>query len=395
MKNKIVTFVFALLLIASAVLFAMPPDTESFKHENRNPAALPELSEESFFSGNFSTQFENYVNDNISYRSEFVKLGNYISKNKGITPPSGRIVYTNKDIGTKTVKKACMLIVDGKIMEVFRKNPDSEKKYADAINKISSSISEKINVYSALVPTQLEFCDKLYSGIQTGQKQTIDEIYSMLNPRVKTVDIYSALQNHTDEYIYFRTDHHWTMLGAYYGYSAFMKAQNLPPANISDFEKHSINGMLGYLYEQSPDSEAAKNPDTLEWYDTRKGNDIDVSMESINKNGSVRKYTSPMFDTTKKNYSFFFSADHPYTHIENKKILNKKTLLVIKDSYASDFVPWCVNNYSDIIMIDPRTYKENLRDVFKQIQIDDVLILNYIFTTSFEDYCDIMSNMFK
>ena len=137
----------------------------------------------------------------------------------------------------------------------------------------------------------------------------------MLNPRVKTVDIYSALQNHTDEYIYFRTDHHWTMLGAYYGYSAFMKAQNLPSVNISEFEKHSINGMLGYLYEQSPDSEAAKNPDTLEWYDTRKGNDIDVSMESINKNGSVRKNFSKqlirqtaLFCTPPRNHSYSAAA---------------------------------------------------------------------------------------
>lgn len=395
MKDKIITVIFILLLVASATLLVMPADYESFKNENRSPSVLPIFSKESFFQGAFSKNFDNYVNDSISYRSEFIRFGNYFETNKGITPPDGRIVYTNKDIGTKTVKKACILVVDGKIMEVFRKNTETEKKYAEALNTIASSVDEDVNIYSALVPTQLEFCSKLYSSIQSNQKQSIDNIYNSLNPRIKTVDVYSAMQNHSDEYIYFKTDHHWTMLGAYYGYSAFMKAQNQAPVNIYDFDKHNIDGMLGYLYGQAPDDEAAENPDTLEWYDTQKPNDIYVSMKSIDEKGNIRKYTSPMFDTTKNNYAFFFSSDHPYTHIENKKILNKKTLLIIKDSFASDFVPWCVNNYSDIIMLDPRSYKGNLSDILNQNSIDDILVLNYIFTASFEDYCDLLSKMVK
>ena len=58
-------------------------------------------------------------------------------------------------------------------------------------------------------------------------------------------------------------------------------------------------------------------------------------------------------------------------------------------------MPWCVNNYSTIIMVDPRTYNGNLRDAFNENDIDDVLVLNYIFTTSFEDYCEKMIGMFK
>lgn len=393
MKNKIIIISFVILLLTSIALFLMPSDTESFKSENRTQSEIPVFSKDNYFSGGFASDFESYVNDSIAFRSTMTTAGRIINEYKGITPPAGRVIYTNKDIGTETVKKACLLIADGKMMEVFSKNTEAEQKYAEAINKIASNISEKINIYSMLVPTQLEFSEKVYSNIQSNQKKTIDEINSMFIPRIKTVDVYSVLQNHTDEYIYFRTDHHWTMLGSYYGYSSFMKAQDKAPAAIVNFKKHSIDGMLGYLYEKYPNDEI--KADTLDWYDTQEPNDLTLTMHSIDKNGNPKTYTSPMFDKERKNFSFFFSSDHPYTHIKNKKILNPRTLLVVKDSYASNFVPWCVNNYSDIIMIDPRNYKGNLRDVFNQNKIDDVLILNYIFTTSFEDYCTLMINMFR
>lgn len=393
MKNKIIIISFIALLLASTALFIMPSDTESFKAENRAKSEMPVLSKDNYFSGEFAADFESYVNDSMAFRSAMTSASRLISEYKGIAPPDGRVIYTNKDIGTETVKKACLLIADGKMMEVFSKNTEAEKKYAEAINKIASNISEKINIYSMLVPTQLEFSEKVYSNIQSNQKKTIDEINSMLLPRIKPVDVYSVLQNHTDEYIYYRTDHHWTMLGSYYGYSAFMKAQNKAPASLANFKKYTIDGMFGYLYEQYPNDEI--KADTLEWYDTAEPNDLVLTMQSINEKGNIKSYTSPMFDKERKNFSFFFSSDHPYTHIKNRKILNPKTLLVVKDSYASNFVPWCVNNYSDIIMIDPRNYKGNLRDVFNQNKIDDVLILNYIFTTSFEDYCTLMINMFR
>lgn len=392
MNGKPVIIVFLALLAASAALFFMPADDGSFERENRERTELPELTAGSFFSGAFASEFDSYVNDNIAFRSELIAAGRAIDGKKGITPPDGRVVYTDKDIGTETVKKACMLIAGGKIMEVFARDDETAEIYAGAINHIAENIDTGINVYAALVPTQLEFAGRLYSSIQASQKDAIDDIYAMLDPRVKSVDIYSALENHTDEYIYYRSDHHWTMLGSYYGYGAFMRARGRAAAVISNFEKHDQGEFYGYLYEQNPDSGILK--DSLEWYDTEKAAELTVEMESM-REGKVNKYTSPMFDKTKHDYSFFFSADHPYTKITNKKVLNGETLLVIKDSFASNFVPWCVNDYSTIIMVDPRTYKGNLRDVFNGNDIDDVLVMNYIFTTSFEDYCEKLTELFR
>lgn len=391
-KNKIITAVFIILLASSLILLLMPADTESFKNENRTISNMPQFSKSGFLSGEFASDFESFIDDNIAFRSAFTKASQTISSYKGITPPDGKIVYTNKDIGTETVQKACLLIVDGKMMEVFRKNISALQKYAQAINHISENIDTDIDIYSMLVPTQLEFMAPIYKNIQDSQENAINEIYSMLNPRIRTIDVLTPLKNHSDEYIFFRTDHHWTMLGAYYGYSAFMKAQGLAPVSKSNFDRYEIEDFKGLLYEQHPDDSVIA--DTIEWYDTEKPADLSLTMISIN-NGKENVYSCPMFDKNETGYTFFFSSDHPYTLIKNKEINNGKTLLIIKDSFANDFVPWCVNNYEQIIMVDPRTYKDNLRKVFQNNDIDDVLILNYIFTTSFEDYCDKMINMFK
>ena len=393
MKNKAVAYTFIMLLICCAALFLMPADKDSFKSENRTQAKMPSLTSENVFSGEFANDFESYVNDSIAFRSKFTDASHFIESNKGITPPDGKVVYTDKDIGTETVKKACLLIADGKIMEVFAENPTAEKTYADAINKVASEIDENIDVYSMLVPTQLEFAENVYKNIQNSQLKAIERIYSMLLPRIKGVDVYSALKEHRDEYIYFRSDHHWTMLGSYYGYNAFMKEKGSATVSKDNFEKKKVEGFFGYLYEQYPDRSI--NPDVIEWYDVSKVLNPEMKMHSIREDGSEHDYTAPMFDETKNNYDLFMSSDHPYVEITNNQLLSGETLLIIRDSYASVFVPWCVNNYKRIIMIDPRTYKENLRDVFHKYKIDDVLFLNYIFTTSFEDYCDKMIGIFN
>ena len=79
----------------------------------------------------------------------------------------------------------------------------------------------------------------------------------------------------------------------------------------------------------------------------------------------------------------------------NKKIPRGKTLIIVRDSFASDFAPWCVNNYGRIILLDPRTYRGTLSDVLDEEKADEVLVMNYIFTTSFEDYCDKMAELIR
>ncbi len=394
MKNKFVSIVFILLVVASFVVLALPADTESFKKENREGATLPELTKTSIKDGSFMSGFENYINDSVGFRSRFTDFSTMLKNNSGITPPEGRVVYTNKDIGTKTVNKACLLLLEDKVMEVFSSNRKNELLYANALNTYAQNLAPEINLYSMLVPTQLQFQPSVYKNIQSDQKEAIDFVYKNLDERIKTVDVYSNIEPNMHEYIYFRTDHHWTMLGAYYGYEAFAKTAGLEAKNLSDFTKRSTHkGFLGYLYNQVNDRKLKEHMDYIEWYNVDEVNDLNYTFMSVEDSGEYVPYSGRMFDTTATDYRFFFVSDHPYVKIHNNSLQNGKNILVIKDSYANAFTPWLVNNFENVIMVDPRFFKGSAEDIITKDLVTDVLTINYIFTTVFEDYCKALTDI--
>lgn len=393
-KNVITTIVFLLLVLACTVMFALNPDTESFKKENRKAAEIPELSKNTVYSGEFMSGFEKFVDDRISFRSYIMELSSYLNSSKGITPPDGKIIYAQKDIGTKTVKQASLLMLNKKVMEVFTSDSDAEKKYAQSVSKIADNAPDDVNVFSMIIPTQLEFTEPMYRNIQSSQKKTIEEINQNLSLKIIPVDAYSSLESHSDEYIYFGTDHHWTMLGAYYGYSAFMKVQATAPVNRQSFEKKTIKNFYGPLSSELDNADKEElQPDTIEWWDTQAINEIRTHMYSYSNGVAEEYHASPLLDETKEDYSVFLTADHPLAVIENDNLLNDRTLLIVKDSYANSFAPWLVNNYHNVILLDPRGFKGKINDIIEQYSVNDLLIMNYIFTPTFEDYSELLEEL--
>lgn len=394
MKNKFVSLVFIMLVVASFAVLVLPADTESFKRENRERATLPALTKTTVKDGTFMMGFEKYINDSIGFRSRFTDFSALLKNHSGITPPEGRVVYTNKDIGTKTVNKACLLLLEDKVMEVFSSNKKNELLYANALNTYAKNLPSEINLYSMLVPTQLQFQPSVYKNIQSDQKEAIDFVYKNLEERIKTVDIYSNIESHMHEYIYFRTDHHWTMLGAYRGYETFAKTAGLEAISLSDFTKRSTDkGFLGYLYNQVNDHKLKEHMDYIEWYNVDEVNDLSYTFMRVEDTGNYIPYRGKMFDTTKTDYRFFFVSDHPYVKIHNNSLQNGKNILVIKDSYANAFAPWLVNNFENVIMVDPRFFKGSIQNLIERDTITDVVIVNYIFTTVFADYCEALTNI--
>ncbi len=394
MKNKLVSFIFILLIVASFVVLALPADTESFKKENREPATLPEISKATLKDGSFMMDFESYINDSIGFRSYFTEFSSVVKNHSGITPPEGRVVYTNKDIGTKTVNKACLLLLTDKVMEVFASDKKNELLYANTLNTYAKNLPSHVNMYSILVPTQLQFQMPVYKNIQSDQKEAIDYVYKNLDSRIKSVDVYSNIESHMHEYVYFRTDHHWTMLGAYYGYEAFATTAGIEPKKLGDFTMYTADeGFLGYLYNQVNDQRLKEHKDYIEWYNVDEMYNLSYSFMSVDKNNNYVPYSAKMFDRTATDYRFFFVSDHPYVKIHNNSLTNGKSILVIKDSYANAFAPWLVNNFENVIMVDPRFFEGSIQKLIERDSITDVVVINYIFTTVFADYCESLTNI--
>ncbi len=394
MKNKILTAVFALSLAAFVFLALFPAGENGAQSENRELASMPELTAQTVFSGEFAKGFESFIDDHIAFRSFFTSLSERLNAKKGIKTPAGRLVYTDTDDGAGQTQKTGFLIVNDSVFEMFHRDLRLEEEYAAAINHYADKLNGGVTVYSALIPTALEFEEPIYSNTEDSQKEAIDYMESRLDSRVKTVDVYSSLLSHKDEYIFFRTDHHWTQLGAYYGYEAFCAASGNTPVSLDAFALNSIPDFLGSLYKQTSAVELTDKPDTIEWYDTVAGNDISISMRRFT-DGKEEKYSSPIFNEEySDSYRFFLSGDNPFVELTNENNPTGKTIVIVRDSFANAFAPWIIQNYKKVILIDPRGYKEDFGAVLEEFKPDEVLIMSYVFSAAFDGYGALLTGLY-
>lgn len=392
MRKYLITIVFALLLCISFGLLIAPADIESIENENRKLKAMPQFSLSNIWSGGFSKGFEEYVDDNIAFRGKLMKVSDLIRSHIGIENENiGRIITTTSDIGTGEANEGRLVLYNDYIMEMFKKNEAAQLKYIEALNELRSNIPNNIRMYSILVPTALEFSDPAYASAQDSQKEAIDFVNSGLKG-VFCVDVYSALGQSQSDSLYFMTDHHWTMDGAYEAYARYMSVSGGNTVDKSEFTRYENGDFYGSLYLKAKSQLTEQKEDTIFYYDITEKNDIEMIMRAED---NVTEYgeNSPMFNTANSNYLLFFGGDHPLMEITNKSNPDGKTVIVIKDSYANAFLPWLVASSHKVIVIDPRSFGGSVVDEIQRYNADEVLVLNYIFSTTFADYCDMIKEI--
>ncbi len=387
MRSKITISAFVIMLAVFVYIgiFA-PKDVASVREENREIKQMPKFSAETLFGGTFSKDFEDYLADNVGFRGKFTALSAKLNTYKGVTSKYGTLVSVNKGLGVGESSKGSLIILDDKIMEIYREDKSALNMYVKTLNKYAKTMPKSVNIYSMLIPTQIEFeCPKTGDS----QKKTIDAVYKAEDERIKTINVYDSLKKNTDDYIYFRTDHHWTQRGAYLGYCELAKKAGFDSVKLSDLQEDSRKGFLGYLYNQANDPDMKKYADTIEWF-TRTEN-FTVSAHDKDENGKYIDYETKMYnipaDEAKPKYSVFMGGDHSYLKMTSD-IKNGKTICVIKDSYGNAMLPLLTNSYETVIAVDPRSYDGKVSELVKKEKVDDLLILNYTFTTTFKDFIE-------
>lgn len=389
MRKYLISIIFILLMTGSFVLLLAPADTESINAENREVKAMPEFSVKSVWDGTYTASFDEYVNDNIAYRGKLMALSDKIRSYLGYTPNGvGRIIETTSDIGTGEANEGRLVLYNDYIMEMFAANNDAETNYAEALNDIRSALPGDVKMYSMLIPTALEFCDPSYKNAQDSQKEAIEFVNSKLMG-VFPVDAYSELEKSDEDYLYFMTDHHWTMDGAYCAYKAFMNMSGGETVNKNDFARKENGNFYGSLYLKAKSQITRQKEDTVFYYDVEENNDIQIKMRAED---NVTEYGvgAPVFRTDLNNYLLFFGGDNPLMEITNNSNPEGKSIVVIKDSYANAFIPWLVASYNKVVVIDPRSFEGSILEETLRYNASEVLVLNYVFSTTFNDYCDML-----
>ncbi len=259
-------------------------------------------------------------------------------------------------------------------------------RYARITSKIADKLKDKTDVYNIVIPTSIgiTFPDnqKNTSG-SSDQKKSLQKIAGKMSGNVKFVPLYNEMMNHRKEYIYFRTDHHWTAKGAYYAYNAFCKARHIMPINLGDFKKVSFGSFTGSFYKDTHQNPALKK-DTLYAYYPAGCQDDSISLKYTNKDGvqvtgSLIEDASSYGESLK--YSAFIDGDNPYTIIENNLLKDNSSCIVVKESFGNALIPFLVNHYQKIYVIDYRYWDGDIIKLAEEKQAGDIIIVNNISMT--------------
>lgn len=291
-------------------------------------------------------------------------------KEKGETSGS---IYVTKDAG----------------YEMVYFNSDGADTFVATINAMYKKVKDKVNLYVMIVPTAAAaMLDQsvIEDMNASDQRKIIDYIYDGLYEDIREIDVLDELRHHNAEYIYFRTDHHWTSLGAYYGYICFCREKGIVPKFLDEYETYEIEGFKGTFCQQAPKLE--KNPDTVTAYYPNGTN----QMKMVERVGRPEIYWNIINNVNDYDpsdyYSTFAGGDSAFASVHNENITDGSSILVIKDSFANAFVPWLVDQYEYVYWIDVRYTDKTISQMVEEYGVKDVLVLLSVFNGTTTDKVD-------
>ncbi len=298
-----------------------------------------------------------------------------------------------------------IIIIGTRAMEIPYAVPSALTSYAEVMNKMAAVMPDS-KVYAIAAPNGAEFYtpESMHSGARS-QKDMIDKLYGQLS-NVVGVDAYSKLRANVDKYIFFRTDHHWTALGAYYAYIAYCESAGLSAVPLEQFETGRYEGFVGSMFRFTSKYAQSKilkdNPDYVDYYvpivDCSAKYYKDAKMED---GIPISVVNTKMGDKNVGNYYLcFISGDTPLCAIETG-VKNGKSCIVVKESYGNAFVPFLTSHYERVFVIDPREFNKKNKPSFdlpafvKSQSINDVIFINYPFMINNSSYIKLLSSLIK
>ena len=335
-----------------AVLSLLLPDAEFSPLENRYLQKPPGLSAETLGNGAFMEDAEDYVSDHILGRDFWVAVKAWSERLSGKKESNGVYFAT----GNALINRV--------------EDPDPAKLERDMayLDALVGNVS--VPVYFGLIPSAAGiWSDRLPAGAPTADERAIiDGLY--FSTGAHTIELYDALSTHSAEDIYYRTDHHWTSLGAFYGANAIFEAMGLEPLELSDYRPVTVTEEFnGTSFSTS--GVRWLPPDSIEVYVPGKGVRVTSWFRGTPEEGGL--YVNSYLNVKDK-YSYFLGGRQPLCVVEKEDSAGPRVLLV-RDSYSDSLAPFLTERCSEVHLIDPRDNLRSIKGYVAENNIDTVIVL--------------------
>lgn len=356
--NLVTCLVFFGILLAMPIITAILPKKTFSEMENTSLEKMPELSVKNVYSRSYMNKLEKYVSDHFAGRIGWIKVKTNLENTLGKYEQNGIYILKNRLVERVS-------------------EPDNE-----AVDKTIAAVNifaEKndLPVFFMLVPTSAEiYADELPKNApNVNQKDFIGYVYGRLDKTINTIDVYTAMNTNRERYIYYRTDHHWTTLGAYFAYAAAGKKMGYAPAPEDMYDvEHAGADFRGTFYSKALYD--GTEPDTLDFYHLASGDTVREVLVTSEYGKEPEVYDSMYFRDylgVKDKYASFLGTNKPIVTIKTGGAGGK--LLIFKDSYAHCFAPFLTEHYSEITLVDMRYINISYKEFIDPSDYDQALFL--------------------
>ena len=410
--------VFASVLIIGGILSLILPKKKISETEKRMLCPMPTFSTENLFSGNYTDSLEFYYADNFPFRETLVQLAsntknlygyraddvmiyNIEDKENQATNDTKKQSKTAVKIDTIAVDSISvaqldsMVVLDtmknegeyvksvfiygGRAFQIFGGSANTAKSFASMVNKYQETLGDQVKFYCLEIPTPIDYyLPAKYKN--ASEKKNIDILYAALDPQVVPVHAFEEMQKHTNEYLFFNTDHHWTGRGAYYAYRAFCASANLMPYELVQLEKKTKKKFLGSFYGLTHDKRLKENIDSVEYFKLPFETKAWYYTDAKAKKGASTKVFAEIASGG-NSYSVFLGGDYPLMKITTPNKTGKK-IMIIKDSFGNAFAPYLALHYDEVYVADYRYFNTNIPDFIKQNNITDFIFAHNTFVVN-------------
>lgn len=422
-RSWAVTAFYGVLVVGMVVGLAFFARPTASALENRNLTQFPELTWESFWSGSFFSDLSLWYADTYPPREFIMGLDKQFKSLYGIQSDVTMVGGVQEaeevpeapaeEVGTIDVEQFTAPDADALAQEVQNSIMDGlyvhdgaayskyyftesvATKYASIINTLAAKLEGKAEVFSILVPDQSSVMlsdEELRAMGGSSQSDAIRYYDSLMSDQVKKVNAFDTLREHNDEYLYFRTDHHWTELGAYYTYVKFCEKAGIEPVSLDDKELMQFDGFLGSFYQKLSDPAMAANPDEVDAHVPFGTN----AMRYLDRDGNwvdAKVITDVSAWNKGSKYQCFIAGDQPLVEIENPQVEDDSSVLLVKESFGNAFAPLLVDSFHRVYVIDYRYYLGNIVDFVEQNGIKDVIVMNNITHASTNGVTDKLASL--
>jgi hypothetical protein len=385
-------FCFALPLfgLGIASLFVKPGGVS--QEEKRALAPVPAYTSRSLWSGSYTDSLEMYFADNFPGRDPLIRvsfalknwrgmkseeIAFYTPKAKppvpGAKPGAAAVVDTGDAASMNGEVNKGVFITEGRAMQIFGGSVKMGNLFAETANKFAEAMPAHINLYCMIAPTAGEFYIRgKHRKMYRSETENIANIHSGLSARIRPVDAVGKLREHSAEYLFFNTDHHWTARGAYYAYAATCERMGITPTPLESMPTGVICNFLGSLYWLTRDPKLEKNKDSVVYYQVP-GNYKAVCYTAKNPGKAMAASLLAKMASGSNAYSVFLGGDYPLMKIDNPGA-SPRRLLILKNSYGNPYSAFFVSHFEKTFIVDYRYFEGGVMKLVKEEGITDIVI---------------------